>query len=129
MNKPQIRRVLKDISPWVYPGLPLPQVITLARVLTMVSNYYKIPEDKIKTKTRVREIVQCRHIYYYLASVLTLETAKNIGDYCSNDDWVGGHCVCIHGRKTATTIMSVDKAYRNDIESIRELITGEKRNL
>ncbi len=67
----------------------------LEDILNIVSKVSKIPESLLKSKTRKREVVLVRNIYFLLSWNETRESLASIG-YVVNRN----HCTIIHGKKT-----------------------------
>jgi chromosomal replication initiator protein len=110
------------INYWVLPGLPQNVFnVSMYRIMKTISTYYNIDVEVIKSKTRKREIVQCRHIFYYFSKRLTRHPLASIGDY-SAKGWKGDHATAIHGIKAAKMLIETDKYYRNDVANIEKLI-------
>lgn len=56
----------------------------------------KMGLDDISTKSREREYAYARFMYFKLASIVTKQSLKKIGEHCGNRK----HCTVIHGIRT-----------------------------
>lgn len=84
----------------------------------MVCDYFTIPVEHVKSKTRKREVVQARQISMYFAKDLTKASLKNIGSYFGNRD----HSTVIHACQTVNDLMETDKRFRADVEELSKRI-------
>ncbi|MBL7665414.1 MAG: chromosomal replication initiator protein DnaA [Bacteriovoracaceae bacterium] len=57
-----------------------------------VSNYYKVPIPDMRSKSRLKEVTQARHVGMYLSYSILKETLANIGKYYGNRD----HTTVVH---------------------------------
>ena len=84
----------------------------------LVCDYFTIPVEQVKSKTRKREIVQARQISMYYAKDLTKSSLKTIGMHFGGRD----HSTVIHACQTVNDLMETDKKFRADIEEIGKRI-------
>jgi chromosomal replication initiator protein len=92
--------------------------ISIDVIQKVVCEYYDIPVDTIKSKTRKREIVQARQIAMYFAKDFTKSSLKNIGSHFGNRD----HSTVIHACQTVSDLMDTDKKFRNDVDELSKRI-------
>lgn len=88
---------------------PLPlgykRELTLSLLLDEVSRFLRIPLINIKGPSRERELVEARHIFYWLSWNLTDQTLKNMGKETGNRD----HSTAISGRNSIEDLLTNDK--------------------
>jgi len=72
------------------------QELNIGTITKIVSEYYRVPEDALKTTTRKRDIVLPRQVAMYLAKELTPISLKLIGDFFGGKD----HTTVMHAIKT-----------------------------
>lgn len=92
--------------------------ISIEYIQKLVCDFYNIPVEAVKSKTRKREIVQARQIAMFFAKDLTKASLKNIGMYFGGRD----HSTVIHAYQTVNDLMETDKKYRQDVEEIEKRI-------
>lgn len=92
--------------------------ISIDYIQKVVCDYYKIPVEQVKSKTRKREIVQARQISMFFAKDLTKSSLKTIGMYFGGRD----HSTVIHACQTVNDLIETDKTFRNDVQEISKKI-------
>lgn len=92
--------------------------ISIEYIQKLVCDYFTIPVDQVKSKTRKREIVQARQISMYYAKDLTKSSLKTIGMHFGGRD----HSTVIHACQTVNDLMETDKKFKADIEEIGKRI-------
>ncbi|MCR4440160.1 MAG: chromosomal replication initiator protein DnaA [bacterium] len=106
------KRVLRDIC------LPKRQNMTVEYVQRVVANYFAIPEDMMRAKTRRKEIALARQVAMYLAKVYTSSSLKTIGLHFGGRD----HSTVIHALNLVEKLKSRDAKFRQTIEEIEHQI-------
>ena len=89
--------------------------ITIETIQRTVCEYFNIPEDLIRAKTRKQEIVNARQIAMYLAKELTNSSLKTIGLHFGGRD----HSTVIHAYQTVEDMMKTDPKQRNVILQLK----------
>lgn len=92
--------------------------ISIEVIQKVVCEFYNIPVDTVKSKTRKREIVQARQIAMFFAKDFTKASLKNIGSHFGNRD----HSTVIHACQTVNDLMDTDKKFRNDVDELTKRI-------
>ena len=92
--------------------------ITIENITKIVCNYYKIDENKIRDKTRKKEVVLARQVAMYLSKELTKSSLKTIGLHFGGRD----HSTVIHACST------IEEMKKTDID-ISEEIGNLKNNI
>lgn len=92
--------------------------ISIEFIQKLVCDYFTIPVEMVKSKTRKREIVQARQISMYYAKDLTKSSLKTIGMHFGGRD----HSTVIHACQTVNDLMETDKKFKADIEEIGKRI-------
>jgi len=92
--------------------------ISIEYIQKLVSDYYSLTVDQLKSKTRKREIVQARQISMYFAKQLTKAPLKKIGMHFGGRD----HSTVIHACQTVNDLIDTDKKFRGDVEEISKRI-------
>jgi len=92
--------------------------ITIEEIQRVVSDYFNIPGDLIRAKTRKQEVVNARQIAMYLAKDLTNSSLKTIGLHFGGRD----HSTVIHACQSVEDQMHIDPKYQaNVIQTKRKL--------
>ncbi|MDP1728124.1 MAG: chromosomal replication initiator protein DnaA [Bacteroidota bacterium] len=92
--------------------------ISIEYIQKLVCDYFTIPVEQVKSKTRKREIVQARQISMYYAKDLTKSSLKTIGMHFGGRD----HSTVIHACQTVNDLMETDKKFKSDIDEIGKRI-------
>jgi chromosomal replication initiator protein len=92
--------------------------ISIEYIQKLVCDYFTIPVEQVKSKTRKREIVQARQISMFYAKDLTKSSLKTIGMHFGGRD----HSTVIHACQTVNDLMETDKKFKADIEEIGKRI-------
>lgn len=79
-----------------------------------VCEYFEVPVEKLKEKTRKRNIVQARQLSMFLAKNFTKNSLKIIGKHFGGRD----HSTVIHSCQMIQNLMDTDGEFR---DSVREL--------
>ncbi len=92
--------------------------LSVEEIQKQVADYFDIPVDMLRAKTRKQEIVNARQIAMYIAKELTNSSLKTIGLHFGGRD----HSTVIHAYQTVEDQMKTDTKYRTAIEHIRKKI-------
>ena len=97
--------------------------ITVEEIQRIVSEYYDIPNDLLRAKTRKQEIVVARQVAMYIAKELTNCSLKTIGLNFGGRD----HSTVIHAYQTVEEQIKIDQKFRITIEQIKKKIEIRSR--
>jgi chromosomal replication initiator protein len=89
--------------------------VSIDYIQKVVCDYFSLPLELMKSKTRKREVVQARQIAMYFSKSLTKSSLATIGMHCGGKD----HATVLHACRTVNNLMETDKRFRvyvNDIE-------------
>jgi chromosomal replication initiator protein len=89
--------------------------LTIETIQRTVCEYFSIPEDLIRAKTRKQEIVNARQVAMYLAKELTNCSLKTIGLHFGGRD----HSTVIHAYQSVEDQMRIDQKYQANVHQIR----------
>lgn len=92
--------------------------VSIESIQSLVCDYFKIPTDQLKSKSRKREIVQARQISMYFAKKMTKNSLKTIGEFFGGRD----HSTVIHSCQTVEDLMETDRSFRTYVEEINKRI-------
>lgn len=93
--------------------------LSIDYIQKMVCEYFSLPVESLKAKTRKREIVQARHLAMYFAKELTKSSLKTIGVHFGGRD----HSTVIHACQTVSDLSETDKDFRRYMTDIRKKIS------
>lgn len=92
--------------------------MTIEQIELLVCSVMPVTHDKLRLKTRQREIVRARQAIWYLSRFFTRMSLNDLGKYYGAFD----HTTVLHGINTISTLMESD-------EDFKDLIQGMKRVL
>ncbi len=93
----------------------------LETILQAVSDYYKIKVEDIKSDLRCKDVSQARHVYFYLAKLMTNEILYSIAFEVNRK-----HCTVVHGYNNISNQMDVYSSLRNDIFEIKQILNPKE---
>lgn len=80
----------------------------------VVTEYFNISLESIKSKTRKKEIVIARHVAMYLAKQYTNHSLKSIGNYCGGRD----HSTVLHAIQAVNDMLATEHHFKLSVEEI-----------
>ncbi len=92
--------------------------LTVEEIQRIVSEFYDIPNDLLRAKTRKQEIVIARQVAMYLAKEFTNCSLKTIGLNFGGRD----HSTVIHSYQTVEEQINIDAKFRASIEQVKKKI-------
>ncbi|MDE6861433.1 MAG: chromosomal replication initiator protein DnaA, partial [Alistipes sp.] len=95
--------------------------ITIEHITKVVCEYLNIDMESFNSSKRTRDVAQARQIAMYLAKQHTKAPLTVIGSA------IGGrnHATVLHSCKAVSDMMDTDKAYKNQIEKIEQIVLGK----
>jgi chromosomal replication initiator protein len=93
--------------------------VSIDFIQKVVSDYFDLPIELLKSKTRKREVVQARQIAMYFSKNLTKASLANIGLHCGGKD----HATVLHACRTVNNLMETDKRFKQYIEDLEKRIS------
>jgi chromosomal replication initiator protein len=89
--------------------------VTIEAIQRTVCEYFSIPEDLVRAKTRKQEVVNARQIAMFLAKDLTNCSLKTIGLHFGGRD----HSTVIHAYQSVEDQMKLDSKYQANVQQIK----------
>jgi chromosomal replication initiator protein len=89
--------------------------LTIETIQQTVCEYFNLPEDLIRAKTRKQEVVNARQIAMYLAKELTNCSLKTIGLHFGGRD----HSTVIHAYQSVEDQMRLDSKFQGNVQQIQ----------
>ena len=93
--------------------------VSIDFIQKVICDYFDIPIDIMKSKTRKREIVQCRQLAMYFSKQMTKNSLAMIGKHCGNKD----HATVLHACKTVNNLADTDKRFKGYLSDIEKKLT------
>ncbi|MGC6533142.1 MAG: chromosomal replication initiator protein DnaA [Flavobacteriales bacterium] len=90
--------------------------VSIDYIQKVVCDYFDLPIELLKSKTRKREIVQARQIAMYFAKKMTKSSLANIGLHCGGKD----HATVLHACRTVNNLAETDKHFRKYLEDLEK---------
>jgi chromosomal replication initiator protein len=97
--------------------------ITVEEIQRLVAEFFDIPPDLLRAKTRKQEIVNARQIAMYLAKEMTNCSLKTIGLHFGGRD----HSTVIHAYQSVEDQIKLDSKYRDTLQLARKKIENSSR--
>jgi len=97
--------------------------LTIEEIQRIVCEYFDIPEDLVRAKTRKREVVQARQVAMYFSKQMTQHSLKTIGLHFGGRD----HSTVIHANQSVENQIETNHKFRDMIEEIRHKIDLRSR--
>lgn len=93
--------------------------ISVDYIQKVVCDYFDMPIELLKSKTRKREIVQARQLSMYFSKQLTKSSLASIGQQCGNKD----HATVLHACRTVNNLQETDKRFKTYVEDLKKRLT------
>ncbi|OAQ39138.1 chromosomal replication initiation protein DnaA [Pedobacter psychrophilus] len=90
--------------------------ISMEYIQKLVCEYFEVPIEMVKSKTRKREIVQARQISMYLSKSHTKTSLKSIGAFFGGRD----HSTVIYACQTVEDLIDTDKKFKAYVHDIQK---------
>ncbi|MCB9226159.1 MAG: chromosomal replication initiator protein DnaA [Chitinophagales bacterium] len=92
--------------------------VSVEYIQKIVCEYFDVPIEKLKEKTRKRQFVQARQLSMYLAKNYTKNSLKVIGKYFGGRD----HSTVIHSCQSIKDLLDTDPDFKESVEEIQKKI-------
>ena len=81
-----------------------------------VSEYFNVPTDDLKAKTRKKEIVIARQLAMYFTKDYTNHSLKSIGSHFGGRD----HSTVIHALQSVSDMLDTDARFRTSVDELKK---------
>lgn len=98
--------------------------ISIDYIQKIVCDYFELPLETLKSKTRKREVVQARQLAMYFSKTLTKSSLSAIGAHCGGKD----HATVLHACRTVNNLMETDKKFKGYIADLQKRINLNHKN-
>ena len=113
--------LVKKIMPRFKVKVRTEQPITFESICNIVCEHFKISVETLVSRTRKQPISYIRQLTMYLASSMTDESIVQIGKKLGGRN----HATIIHAISNIRSLTTTDKRTRQDIETLKGLITSK----
>jgi len=96
--------------------------LTIEQIQKIVCEYFNIPVDLLRAKTRKQEVVVARQIAMYIAKDMTNSSLKTIGMHFGGRD----HSTVIHACQAVEDFLKTNNKHKQHIDQIRRTIELNK---
>lgn len=96
--------------------------ISIDYIQKVVCDYFELPLELLKSKTRKREVVQARQLAMYFSKTLTKSSLSHIGLHCGGKD----HATVLHACRTVNNLIETDKKFRSYVTDIQKRINIQR---
>ena len=93
--------------------------VSIDYIQKVVCDYFDLPIELLKSKTRKREVVQARQIAMFFAKKMTKSSLANIGLNCGGKD----HATVLHACRTVNNLQETDKAFKKYLEELEKKLS------
>lgn len=93
--------------------------VSIDYIQKVVCDYFDLPIELLKSKTRKREVVQARQIAMFFSKKMTKASLASIGAQCGGKD----HATVLHACKTVNNLLDTDKRFRGYIADLEKKIS------
>lgn len=90
--------------------------ISMDYIHKIVCDYFNLPIELLKSKTRKREVVQARQIAMFFAKKMTKWSLASIGAQCGGKD----HATVLHACRTVNNLAETDKQFRGYLDDLEK---------
>lgn len=90
--------------------------VSIEYIQKVVCDYFELPIEMLKSKTRKREVVQARQIAMYFSKKMTKSSLANIGAHCGGKD----HATVLHACRTVNNLSETDKQFKGYLEDLEK---------
>ena len=91
------------------------------KIMEIVSRYYDIPVDIVKSSTRKREVSWARQVGMFLTLELLNVTLLNASMQYNRSN----HTTSLHAKNTVLDLISYDKKKRSEVQELKDNLTQE----
>ncbi|MEY4595258.1 MAG: chromosomal replication initiator protein DnaA [Bacteroidota bacterium] len=93
--------------------------VSIDYIQKVVCDYFDLPIEMLKSKTRKRQVVQARQIAMYFAKSMTKSSLSSIGAHCGGKD----HATVLHACRTVNNLIETDKKFKASVQELQKKIS------
>ena len=95
--------------------------VSIDYIQKVVCDYFDLPIELLKSKTRKRDVVQARQLAMYFSKSLTKSSLAKIGMHCGGKD----HATVLHACRTVNNLIDTDKQFKVYVQDLKKKISIE----
>jgi chromosomal replication initiator protein len=92
--------------------------VSIDYIQKVVCDYFDLPIELLKSKTRKRQVVQARQIAMFFAKSMTKSSLSSIGMHCGGKD----HATVLHACRTVNNLIETDKKFKASVQELQKKI-------
>jgi len=92
--------------------------VSIDYIQKIVCDFFNLPIEMLKSKTRKRQVVQARQIAMYFAKNMTKSSLSSIGMHCGGKD----HATVLHACRTVNNLLETDKKFKSNVQELQKKI-------
>ena len=93
--------------------------VSIDYIQKVVCDYFDLPIEMLKSKTRKRQVVQARQIAMFFAKSMTKSSLSSIGAHCGGKD----HATVLHACRTVNNLIETDKKFKASVQELQKKIS------
>jgi chromosomal replication initiator protein len=93
--------------------------VSIDYIQKVVCDYFDLPIEMMKSKTRKREVVQARQIAMFFSKKMTKSSLASFGMHCGGKD----HATVLHACRTVNNLIETDKQFRGYISELEKKLS------
>ena len=91
----------------------------------IVAEFYNLPDDKISSKIRLREVVEPRQVAMYFYKKYTNLSLVKIGKLFSDSGHVFSHCTTLYSISKVNDYLDSDNSFKARFEALDSMINNQ----
>ena len=95
--------------------------VSIDYIQKVVCDYFDLPIELLKSKTRKRDVVQARQLAMYFSKSMTKSSLAKIGMHCGGKD----HATVLHACRTVNNLIDTDKQFKTYVTDLEKKISIE----
>ena len=93
--------------------------VSIDYIQKVVCDYFDLPIELLKSKTRKRDVVQARQLAMYFSKNMTKSSLAKIGAHCGGKD----HATVLHACRTVNNLIDTDKQFKTYVTDLKKKIS------
>ena len=93
--------------------------VSIDYIQKVVCDYFDLPIELLKSKTRKRDVVQARQLAMYFSKSMTKSSLAKIGAHCGGKD----HATVLHACRTVNNLIDTDKQFKGYVTELQKKIS------
>ena len=93
--------------------------VSIDYIQKVVCDYFDLPIELLKSKTRKRDVVQARQLAMYFSKSMTKSSLAKIGAHCGGKD----HATVLHACRTVNNLIDTDKQFKGYVTDLKKKIS------